>query len=328
MNRATINGVELEYEVSGVGEPLILVHGGLLCEENAPLARQPALTDHYTVVNYHRRGFAGSTHPATKSSIGDQVGDLLGLIRHLGFERVHVAGHSLGGAIAVQAALDAPDVVRTLILLEPTLMGAIAKAEAAARPDASAAQAEFMAGVNKVISIYQSGDVRGALLEFLQSRAGESFAGVLEWLSTSGEFDQAVVDAPTFLEVELPAAFQWSFGPTSAARLDQPVLSVLGGHSPERPQKVHRVLSEWVPQTELLTLDHAEHALPLMDPPGIAAALATYLRRHPLPTGPLPAAAPATDGATVATTIMLPPGSPAPELNSIEAIATRRRVSP
>ena len=103
---------------------------------------------------------------------------------------------------------------------------------------------------------------------------------MLEFLTASGEFEQAVADADTFLGAEMPAAFRWSFTPADAARISQPVLSVLGSHSPERPQKVHRVLSQWVPQTELLVLDAAEHALPLMNPPEIAAQLAGFLARH------------------------------------------------
>ena len=61
-------------------------------------------------------------------------------MRHVGFDSAHVVGHSLGGVIALQLALDAPQAVRTLALMEPALMGAIAKAEAAERPDAVRAQ--------------------------------------------------------------------------------------------------------------------------------------------------------------------------------------------
>ena len=60
MKRVHVNGVELEYDVHGSGEPVLLVHGGLLADENTPLALEPALTDQYMVINYHRRGFAGS----------------------------------------------------------------------------------------------------------------------------------------------------------------------------------------------------------------------------------------------------------------------------
>lgn len=282
MQRISVNGVELEYEEQGSGEPVVLLHGGLLCEENAPLLSEASLTDRYRVVNYHRRGFATLPRPPGKATIEDQTADCLALMKELDITRAHLVGHSLGGAIAIQVALQSPDSVHTLALMEPALMSAIAKAEAEGRPEAASSQQAFIEGMKKVQAIYDSGDRRGALNAFLETRAGDAFRGVLDYLTQTGEFDQAVADADTFLQVEMPAAFRWNFTREDAARLKQPVLSILGSHSPDRAQKVHRVLKEWVPQTEELTLPNAEHALALMDPPGIASAIAGWLAKHPL----------------------------------------------
>ncbi len=281
MDRVRVNGLELEYEVRGEGEPVVLLHGGLLADENTPLLKEPALTNSFRVVNYHRRGFAGSEHPEGKAQIADQVADCKALLEHLGIERTHVLGHSLGGTIAIQLALTHPDLVVDLALMEPAIMGAIAKAEARNNPDAAASQEAFRAGMMEVYKIYATGDKRAALQAFLETRAGEAFRGVLDWLTTTGEFDQAVADADTFLEVEMPAAFAWDLSPEEAAKLTQPVLSVLGAHSPIRAQKVHEALKRWVPQTELAELPNAEHALPLMDPPGIAQVVADWFVKHP-----------------------------------------------
>jgi pimeloyl-ACP methyl ester carboxylesterase len=282
MERAKIGEIELEYEVRGEGEAAVLLHGGLLADENTPLAREPVLTDRYRVINYHRRGFAGSTRPPGKATIPDQAADCRALMQHLGVDRAHIVGHSLGGAIALQLALDFPEAVHTLALMEPAIMGAIAKAEAAQRPEAAENQQQFLQGMARVQQIFQSGDRRAALAAFLETRAGDAFRGVLDWLLKTGEFDQAVADADTFLQVEMPAAFRWEFTPQDAARIKQPVLSILGSHSPERAQKVHAVLKQWVPQTETLVLANADHALPLMDPPGIARELADYFARYPM----------------------------------------------
>jgi pimeloyl-ACP methyl ester carboxylesterase len=280
--RAEVRGIELEYQVRGEGEPVVLIHGGLLADENTPLLDQSALTDHYRVINYHRRGFAGSSHPEGKAKIDDQVADCKALLEQLGVGKTHVVGHSLGGTIAIQLALDNPELVHTLVLMEPAVMAAFAKAQASPE-EAKASQEQFMEGMRKVGEIYESGDRRGALLAFLETRAGQAFRGVLDWLTTTGEFDQAVRDADTFLQVEMPAAYAWSFTPQDGARLKQPVLSILGAHSPERAQRVHEIFKKWVPQTETAVLPEAEHALPLMDPPGIAKAVADWLARYPMP---------------------------------------------
>lgn len=282
MERTRVNGVELEYEVRGSGEAVLLLHGGLLPDENTPLVREPALTDNYRVINYHRRGFAGSEHPEGKAKIEDQSADARALLAELGIDRVHVVGHSLGGVIGIQLALENPEMVHSLALLEPALMGAFAKSQAS--PEAAAqSQQEFRDGMARVNEIFETGDRRGALLAFLETRAGGAFREVLDWLTETGEFDQAVADADTFLQVEMPAAYQWNFTPDHAKRLTQPVLSILGVQSPERAQKVHEILKKWVPQTEETFLENAEHALPLMDPPGIAKTLAEWLARNPMP---------------------------------------------
>ena len=282
MERTRVNGVELEYEVKGSGEGVLLLHGGLLPDENTPLMSEPALVDSYRVLNYHRRGFAGSEHPEGQAQIEDQVADARALLAEVGLERVHVVGHSLGGVIGVQLALENPEMVHSLALLEPALMGAFAKSQAS--PEAAAqSQQEFRDGMARVNEIFETGDRRGALLAFLETRAGGAFREVLDWLTETGEFDQAVADADTFLQVEMPAAYRWNFTPEHAKQITQPVLSVLGVQSPERAQKVHEILKKWVPQTQEVFLENAEHALPLMDPPGIAKTLADWLARNPMP---------------------------------------------
>lgn len=286
MQTANVNGIVLEFLVRGSGDPVILIHGGLLADENTPLLWEPALTDHHQVINYHRRGFAGSSRPNGPATVGDQVQDCKALLDHLGVRRTHVAGHSLGGVIALQLALDEPNLVQSVALLEPALMGAIARAEAGYRPETADSQRQFREGMKEVDRAYESGDPRGALLAFLETRAGAAFRNVLEWLRKTGEFDQAVRDAGTFLRVEMPMAYAWHFTAAEAARIKNPLLSILGVHSPARARKVHEVLAAWTPQTETLVLPDAEHALPLMDPPGIARALANFFARHPIAKAP------------------------------------------
>ncbi|GAC1650244.1 MAG: hypothetical protein NVS4B9_41200 [Ktedonobacteraceae bacterium] len=280
MDRARVNGVELEYEVKGSGDPVVFFHGGLLPDENTPLVKEAALTDHFKVINYHRRGFAGSEKPQGKATIDDQAADCYALLQHLGVNRAHVMGHSLGGVIAIQLAYDHPEVVHTLALMEPALMAAIAKSQP--NVDSKASQEQFMAGMAKVNEIYETGDRQGALETFLQTRAGEAFRDVIDFLLKSGEFEAAIRDADTFLQVEMPAAYRWEFSPKEASKLKMPVASILGQHSPPRAQKVQDFLIEWIPHTEKIVLPGAEHALALFDPPGIAKVLSEWYSKYPI----------------------------------------------
>ena len=114
----------LEYEANGDGEAVLLIHGALIADALLPLMREAALSDPYRPIRYRRRGHAGSDSVSGAFSIEQQAQDALALMTHLGVERAHVIGHSGGGAIAVQLAIEAPSLVHSLVLLEPAIFPA------------------------------------------------------------------------------------------------------------------------------------------------------------------------------------------------------------
>jgi len=65
------DGVYLEYIIKGrrEAEPVIFIHGSVIADANAPLLVQPVLMNHYYMISYHRRGFAGSSKYADKDVI-------------------------------------------------------------------------------------------------------------------------------------------------------------------------------------------------------------------------------------------------------------------
>src|SRR5688572_31666283 len=107
MDRAKVNGVELEYEVRGAGEPVLLIDM-LIADCFVPLLPEPALAHDYQLIRYHKRGWVGSTHTPPPVSIGQHAADAAALLEHLGVRRAHVAGHSTGASIGAQLALDHP----------------------------------------------------------------------------------------------------------------------------------------------------------------------------------------------------------------------------
>jgi pimeloyl-ACP methyl ester carboxylesterase len=270
MERAAINGIELEVESRGSGEPVLLIHGSIIANAYTPLLREPALAQQYQLVSYNRRGFAGSSGAVGPLSIPQQAADARALLQRLGIERAHVAGHSYGGAIALQLALDAPDVVQSLALLEPGLLMA---------PSAE----RFFEGMTPIMQAYESGDKTTAIDGFLQAVCGTDYRAAFEQTLPSGWFEQAVADADTFFQVELPALQEWSFSQELAGRITQPVLSVLGTESAQIFVEIHDLVQQWLPQTEVFVLPGATHGLQLMNPRGMAEGLAGFFVRHPLP---------------------------------------------
>ena len=216
MDRAKVNGVELEYEVRGAGEPVLLIDM-LIADCFVPLLPEPALADRYQLIRYHKRGWVGSTHTPPPVSIADHAADAAALLDHLGVRRAHIAGHSTGASIGAQLALDRPEKVHTLTLLEPTLVSL---------PLGDA----FLKSAAPVFEAYGSGDHSGAFAMFVAAASGldwERCRALLE-KRIPGVVAQSVKDADTFFGVELPAVAEWTFGPEQAAAIRRPVLSVIG----------------------------------------------------------------------------------------------------
>ena len=114
--------VGLEYEVGGNqdGDVVLFMHAGT-ATAFVPMMHEPALADRYRLLRYHRRGFAGSDAFDGEPSIAVHVHDALALLEVLGIEQAHVVAHSGTGVMALQLALVAPAVVKSVVLEEPAL---------------------------------------------------------------------------------------------------------------------------------------------------------------------------------------------------------------
>jgi 3-oxoadipate enol-lactonase len=244
----------------------VLIHGSIIGDAFAPLLKESALTSHFRVTNYHRRGFNGSSRHDGPCSISQQAADALAVIQHVAGGRAHVAGHSYGAATALQLALDHPDAVHSLALLEPPL--AVPSAEA------------FFANLPPIAGLYESGDKAGAVGAFSVLVMGEECRPALDQNLATGWFEQAVSDSDTFFQVEVPALGDWTFGADEAGRITQPVLSVVGSDSAQFFREGHDLLQQLFPQAETFELPGATHALQMQNPRPLSEALAGFLTRH------------------------------------------------
>ena len=114
-----MRGATLAYEVTGDGEPLVLIPG---CGQPAAawhLSLVPALVGAgYAVLTFDNRGVEPSSSPPPPYSVEGMADDTVALLDHLGWrDPVRIAGHSLGGWIAETLVLDHPDRVRAAALM-------------------------------------------------------------------------------------------------------------------------------------------------------------------------------------------------------------------
>lgn len=268
MQTAHLDDVELDYRIDGEGEPVLFV-SPVLADGFLPLLRHPVLVDRNQLIHYHRRGWVGSTKTPGPVSIEDHVADAVALLDHLGVAPVHVVGHSSGAAIGAQLALDHPEVVRTVTLLELSLLSL---------PNGQA----FLAGAGPVFDLYQAGDHEQAFAAFMSAVSGLDWhdcRAVLE-ARVPGIVEQSVKDADTFFGIELPSLAEWSLDPEQAGAIAQPVLSVLGSETEPLWVEVAAFLRAHVPQVEEATVDGVGHLLHIQDPGPVANAIADFLRSH------------------------------------------------
>ena len=122
MKTLETRGAVLRYVREGSGVPVILVQGvGVIGEGWRP--QIAALRDRYSLVAPDNRGIGGSTLGSGTLTIEDMAADVLAIANAEGFERFHLAGHSVGGLIAQEVAQRAPGRVRSLALLCTFLHG-------------------------------------------------------------------------------------------------------------------------------------------------------------------------------------------------------------
>jgi haloacetate dehalogenase len=117
-----VGDVEISCVVGGAGPPLLLLHG--FPQTKAMWARvAPALSQQYTVVCADLRGYGDSSKPHclpdnSNYSFRAMANDQLGLMRALGFDRFHAIGHDRGGRTAHRLALDHPEAVLSLTVMD------------------------------------------------------------------------------------------------------------------------------------------------------------------------------------------------------------------
>ena len=140
-----VDGGRLYREVVGRGHPLVLLHAGIadcrMWDEQVA-----AFAARYRVVRFDARGF-GRSDPA-RGRFSPRA-DLAGLLASLGIGRAHLVGLSMGGALAVDAALEFPELVSALVL-------------AASRPSGLAPSKALRDGWDAVDALIEAGDLAGA----------------------------------------------------------------------------------------------------------------------------------------------------------------------
>jgi len=190
----------LHHEVRGDGPPVLLVHAGIADSRMwAPLSEHVVAAGH-RVVTCDLRGFGRSPLPP---GVVSNVADVVDLLDRLGLDRVTVVGASFGGRVALELALQAPDRVAALALLDASLD----------RYEASDERTAFEAAEEAAID---AGDLEGAVA-----------LNVRTWVTRDGrDVDPAVAELVATMQRD---AFVAQLGvDAELEELDPPIADRLG----------------------------------------------------------------------------------------------------
>jgi len=272
MKVAKFDRISLEYEVGGNADgPPVLLISPVLADGFLPFMSEPVLTERYRLIRYHKRGWVGSTRTEGAVSVREHAADAAALLDHLGIRTAHIVGHSSGGAVALQLAVDSPARAASLGLLEPSLLSV---------PAADA----FFKSAQPAFDAYAEGRREDALAAFMSLVSG------LDWRSCSELLEkrmpdslaQAIADADTCFGVELPGLIGWTFNADVAKKIASPALSMIGSDTQPLWLEVDERLRAWLSNVEACTIPGVGHLLHIQQPEPVARVLADFIARHPI----------------------------------------------
>ncbi|MFC2005379.1 alpha/beta fold hydrolase [Chloroflexota bacterium] len=119
MTIANINGVDLNYEITGQGEAVVFLHG-MTGSTQDWVNQMSVLSPKYKAIARDMRGHGKSAAPPSQEQYSIQIfaDDVLGLLRMLDINKCCLVGHSIGGFIALQFALEHQDMLAALVLVD------------------------------------------------------------------------------------------------------------------------------------------------------------------------------------------------------------------
>ncbi|MGP4039631.1 alpha/beta fold hydrolase [Gracilibacillus sp. D59] len=248
--------MDLHYQINGEGHPIVLLHsGGTDLRDWTFLA--PLLAKDYKVVTFDVRGIGKSPSPIEKANY---VEDLLLLIDHLELETATLVGHSIGGQIATEFALNYPEKVKNLILIAPSLSGF----------NYSQAFNEYINSINQVApDIDQMLDVSlsGSLYQVVMSSPHRDIM-----IQMHRDYFHRVLTWPKF-EIIWPQ-------PPAIERLDELSMNTLFIIGEKDFQDNHRVAEHFnkVPNVRFFEIANADHMVTLTHPDELFAKIDNFMK--------------------------------------------------
>ncbi|MGD8454373.1 MAG: alpha/beta fold hydrolase [Phycisphaerae bacterium] len=262
---ARADGTAVYYEAQGAGEPLVLIHGGGL-DHRMWDEQFDTFAQHYRVIRYDARG-----HGLTKGPPGlyRDTADLAALLKHLGIPRAHVLGLSLGGRIAIDFALEYPEMTGCVIPVSPGLSGYDFVGEDLQESSARLAEA-FRAGDFDLAREYMQRswtDGPQRTPEQVDPQVRRAVREMLEWsMAPAKNLSRSYVKKPPAVE--------------RLATIHAPTLAIVGTLDMSDIYRIVERLVAEVPGAQRVDIAGAAHMVNMEKPAEFDQAVLAFLKQH------------------------------------------------
>lgn len=283
---ASVNGVSLAYREHGTGDPVVFVHGS--ASDLRTWERQvPAIGERFRAVAYSRR--YARPNDDIEEGLDDQmlphVDDLVAFLQSIEVEAAHLVGHSWGGFIALLTAIRHPEVVGSLVLMEPPVLPLFVSTPPRPlellrlflrRPATALAIIKFGAtAFAPAQKAFQRGDDEAAMRAF--------GCGVLGKASFEGLSEARLQQVRDNRKADRAQALGEGFPPLSdneVRGVRTPALLMVGERSPDFLRRLNDRLVELLPNRECVEITNASHIMHEDNAGMVNDAILDFLKRQ------------------------------------------------
>ena len=266
---ADVGGARLAMTTQGTGVPVVFVHGAL-SDRRTWENQRAAFAERYRFIAYSQRYFGLEAWPDDGATYGPatHAADLIALIQSLGAGPVHVVAWSYGGAVATLAALERPELFRSLSMHEPGLSGLLVD-----RPEAASAVASFRSSLAPAMQAATGGDLQNSAKRFIEGVYGMQ----------PGSFDQAEMGSRSIILDNARTLTRALRAPSPAvncqrlAGLKVPTLVLGGVDSIPYFRHINEAYVRCAPSARLVTLANSGHDSPRKVPDAFNRAVLDFL---------------------------------------------------
>jgi pimeloyl-ACP methyl ester carboxylesterase len=257
-----LHGQRVTYRLLGEGPALVLIHG-ITSSSRTWRAVMHGLAEHHTVIAPDLLGHGRSGKPRGDYSLGAYASGVRDLLAVLGFSKLTVVGHSLGGGIAMQFAYQFPERMERLVLVDS---GGLGEEVSLALRAATLPGAEFVLPLLFGPVTRNVGRTAGRLLGGLGLRANANVRGLAEGLDSLGDSDTRRAFVHTARSVIDPRGQRVDARDRLYLAEAVPTLLIWGAKDPIIPLAHGRRAHELMPNSRLEVFPGAGH-FPFNDDP-------------------------------------------------------------